>query len=93
MAEVRRGSWEGRLARLGFADPQRAGVRLEQLDRLAQLNRLDGRGPMATEQLITALSESADPDLALHGLCGLAEGLHRGVVSISSTLEEVVGAP
>ncbi|MGW1343720.1 bifunctional [glutamine synthetase] adenylyltransferase/[glutamine synthetase]-adenylyl-L-tyrosine phosphorylase [Kribbella sp. NPDC002412] len=84
MAEARRGSWEGRLVRLGFADPQRAGVMLEQLD------RLESPSPMASEQLITALSESADPDLALHGLLGLAEALHRNrydVAAFARTLE------
>ncbi|NUR96060.1 MAG: bifunctional [glutamine synthetase] adenylyltransferase/[glutamine synthetase]-adenylyl-L-tyrosine phosphorylase [Kribbellaceae bacterium] len=71
MAEGRRGSWEGRLVRLGFEDPQRAAGMLEELD------ALDSHTPMATEQLITTLSESADPDLALHGLCVMAESLHR----------------
>jgi glutamate-ammonia-ligase adenylyltransferase len=65
------GSWEGRLVRLGFADPQRAGVMLE------ELSALDTHSPLATEQLIQTLSESADPDLALQGLCGMVESLHR----------------
>ncbi|MEU4293408.1 bifunctional [glutamine synthetase] adenylyltransferase/[glutamine synthetase]-adenylyl-L-tyrosine phosphorylase [Kribbella sp. NPDC026596] len=84
MAEARRGSWEGRLVRLGFADPRRAGVMLEQLD------ALDARSPMVTEQLIASLSESADPDLALHGLCGMAEALHRhqyDLAAFARTLE------
>ncbi|MGW6277696.1 bifunctional [glutamine synthetase] adenylyltransferase/[glutamine synthetase]-adenylyl-L-tyrosine phosphorylase [Kribbella sp. NPDC055071] len=71
MAEARMGSWEGRLVRLGFADPQRAGRILEQLDLLSP------NGPIATEPLIISLSESADPDLALLGLCGMVEALHR----------------
>jgi len=57
---------------------------------LEQLDLLDGRSPMATEQLITTLSESADPDLALHGLCGLAEALDRhqyDVAAFARTLE------
>ncbi len=84
MAEVRRGSWEGRLARLGFADPHRAGVLLEQLD------RLNAHSPMVSEQVITSLSESADPDLALRGLCGLAEALDRNqhdLAAFARTLE------
>ncbi|MFF0271378.1 bifunctional [glutamine synthetase] adenylyltransferase/[glutamine synthetase]-adenylyl-L-tyrosine phosphorylase [Kribbella sp. NPDC004536] len=44
---------------------------------LEELDALDAHTPMATEQLITTLSESADPDLALHGLCTMAESLHR----------------
>ncbi|GAA1163458.1 bifunctional [glutamine synthetase] adenylyltransferase/[glutamine synthetase]-adenylyl-L-tyrosine phosphorylase [Kribbella jejuensis] len=71
MAEGRRASWEGRLVRLGFEDPQRAAGMLEELD------ALDSHTPMATEELITTLSECADPDLALHGLCVMAESLHR----------------
>ncbi|MEU4197670.1 bifunctional [glutamine synthetase] adenylyltransferase/[glutamine synthetase]-adenylyl-L-tyrosine phosphorylase [Kribbella sp. NPDC026611] len=78
MADGRMGSWEGRLARLGFADPHRAGVRLEELD------RLDAQSPIVTEQLITTLSESADPDLALLGLCGMAESLHRHEYDVSA---------
>lgn len=77
-------SWEGRLVRLGFADPQRAGRVLEQLD------ALEPHSPLATEQLITSLSESADPDLALHGLCGMAEALHRhqhDLAAFARTLE------
>jgi len=57
---------------------------------LEQLDRLDSRSPMVTEQLITTLSESADPDLALHGLCGLAEALHRNqhdAAAFARTLE------
>ncbi|WP_328998518.1 bifunctional [glutamine synthetase] adenylyltransferase/[glutamine synthetase]-adenylyl-L-tyrosine phosphorylase [Kribbella sp. NBC_00709] len=84
MAEGRRGSWEGRLVRLGFEDPHRAAGLLEDLD------ALDSHSPMATEQLITTLSESADPDLALYGLCGMAEALHRhgyDVAAFARTLE------
>ena len=33
---------------------------------------------MAGDQLIASLSESADPDLALTGLLGIAESLHAG---------------
>ncbi|HEU4946607.1 MAG TPA: bifunctional [glutamine synthetase] adenylyltransferase/[glutamine synthetase]-adenylyl-L-tyrosine phosphorylase [Kribbella sp.] len=84
MADTRRISGEGRLARLGFADPQRAGRMLEQLD------ALDGYGPMATEQLITSLAESADPDLALHSLLGMAESLRASdydVAALGRTLD------
>jgi glutamate-ammonia-ligase adenylyltransferase len=44
---------------------------------LEDLDALDSHSPLATEQLITTLSESADPDLALHSLCAMAESLHR----------------
>ncbi|MFG1812536.1 bifunctional [glutamine synthetase] adenylyltransferase/[glutamine synthetase]-adenylyl-L-tyrosine phosphorylase [Kribbella sp. NPDC049174] len=57
---------------------------------LEQLDRLDARSPMVNEQVITALSESADPDLALRGLCGLAEALDRNkhdVAAFARTLE------
>jgi glutamate-ammonia-ligase adenylyltransferase len=57
---------------------------------LEQLDRLDSPSPMASEQLITALSESADPDLALQGLCGLVEALQRNqydVAAFARTLE------
>ena len=57
---------------------------------LEQLDALDTRSPMATEQLITTLSESADPDLALHGLCGMVEALQRhqyDVAAFTRTLE------
>ncbi|TCC65814.1 bifunctional [glutamine synthetase] adenylyltransferase/[glutamine synthetase]-adenylyl-L-tyrosine phosphorylase [Kribbella pittospori] len=84
MAEARRGSWEGRLVRLGFGDPQRAGVMLEQLD------ALDSHSPIATAQLINTLSECADPDLALRGLCGMVEALRRheyDVAAFTRTLE------
>ncbi|MDX6251613.1 MAG: [glutamine synthetase] adenylyltransferase / [glutamine synthetase]-adenylyl-L-tyrosine [Kribbellaceae bacterium] len=56
---------------MGFADSRRAGRMLDQLD------ALDPRSPMATDQLITSLSESPDPDLALQGLLGTAEALHH----------------
>ena len=84
MADGRRGSWEGRLVRLGFEDPRRAAGRLEDLD------ALDSHSPLATEQLITTLSESADPDLALHSLCAMAEALHRNnhdLAAFARTLE------
>ncbi|MGW5195365.1 bifunctional [glutamine synthetase] adenylyltransferase/[glutamine synthetase]-adenylyl-L-tyrosine phosphorylase [Kribbella sp. NPDC004138] len=84
MAEGRRSSWEGRLVRLGFEDPGRAAGMLEELD------ALDSHSPLATEQLITTLSESADPDLALQSLCAMAESLHRhghDLAAFARTLE------
>ncbi|WP_350277316.1 bifunctional [glutamine synthetase] adenylyltransferase/[glutamine synthetase]-adenylyl-L-tyrosine phosphorylase [Kribbella sp. HUAS MG21] len=84
MAEARRGSWEGRLVRLGFEDPQRATRRLEELD------AIDSHSPIATEELIVTLSEAADPDLALQSLCTMAESLHRNghdVAAFARTLE------
>ncbi len=77
-------SSEGQLVRRGFADPQRASNLLQQLD------RLDARTPMATEQLISSLSESADPDLALLHLLGLAEALDQheyDVAAFARTLD------
>ncbi|MFC5266650.1 bifunctional [glutamine synthetase] adenylyltransferase/[glutamine synthetase]-adenylyl-L-tyrosine phosphorylase [Kribbella qitaiheensis] len=71
MAEARRISGAGRLARAGFANPQRAGRMLDRLD------ELDVRSPMASDQVVTSLSESADPDLALTGLLGMAEALDQ----------------
>nr|WP_202893384.1 bifunctional [glutamine synthetase] adenylyltransferase/[glutamine synthetase]-adenylyl-L-tyrosine phosphorylase [Kribbella italica] len=66
------------MVRRGFADPQRASKLLQQLD------RLDARTPMATEQLIGSLSESADPDLALLHLLGLAEALDQHEYDVSA---------
>src|SRR5262245_52581417 len=57
---------------------------------LEQLDAVDSHSPMVSDQLITTLSESADPDLALQGLCGLAEALHRhghDVAAFARTLE------
>ena len=57
---------------------------------LEQLEALDSHSPLATAQLINTLSESADPDLALQGLCWIAEALQRheyDVAAFSRTLE------
>lgn len=57
---------------------------------LEQLDALASHSPLATTQLINSLSESADPDLALQGLCGIAEALHRygyDVAAFARTLE------
>jgi len=84
VAETRRVSDEGRLARAGFADPQRAAKMLDRLD------ELDVRSPMGSDQLITSLSESADPDLALTGLLGMAEALDQNghdVPALARTLD------
>lgn len=72
VAETRITSGEGRLARLGFVDPQRAARSLEQLD------ALDQHSPMGTDQLVGSLSESADPDLALQALLAVGESLAAG---------------
>jgi glutamate-ammonia-ligase adenylyltransferase len=77
-------SSEGRLVRRGFANPQRAARMLDELD------QLDAHTPMATDQLITSLSESADPDLALLHLLGLAEALAQheyDVAAFARTLD------
>jgi glutamate-ammonia-ligase adenylyltransferase len=63
------------LARAGFADSARAGRMLDELDALDALSAPGEYSPMASDQLIASLSESADPDLALTGLLGLAESL------------------
>lgn len=44
---------------------------------LDRLDELDVRSPMASDQVVTSLSESADPDLALTGLLGMAEALDQ----------------
>jgi len=57
---------------------------------LEELDALDSHSPLATEQLITTLSESADPDLALQSLCAMAESLHRhghDLAAFARTLE------
>jgi glutamate-ammonia-ligase adenylyltransferase len=66
------------LARLGFADPQRAGRLLDQLD------TLDKQSPMVTDRLISSLSESADPDLALQSVLGMAESLHSNGYDVAA---------
>ena len=71
-------SGEGRLARAGFADSQRAARLLNELD------ALDAQHPMASDQLIASLSESADPDLALTGLVGMAESLHQNEFDLAA---------
>ncbi|WP_432948970.1 bifunctional [glutamine synthetase] adenylyltransferase/[glutamine synthetase]-adenylyl-L-tyrosine phosphorylase [Kribbella sp. CA-253562] len=84
MAESRKVSSEGRLVRRGFADPQRAAKQLDQLD------LLEPHTPIATDQLITSLSEAADPDLALTHLLGLAEALAQhdyDVAAFARTLD------
>ena len=58
--------------RLGFTDPAKAATRLERLDRAGR------RTPLVTDDLLTALSATADPDLALAGLLGMVEALERG---------------
>ena len=72
VAPERFSSGEGRLARLGFGEPQRAMAALE------RLHQLDTHCPLDTDDLVTALAATADPDLALHGLVGLAEALQSG---------------
>jgi glutamate-ammonia-ligase adenylyltransferase len=54
-------SLTGWLARMGFADTERAGRQLAEL------------GITGDEPLLTALAASADPELALTGLAGIAE--------------------
>src|SRR6266508_2887969 len=66
-SRLRPGSDEVRLVRLGFTDPAKAATRLERLDRAGR------RTPLVTDDLLTALSATADPDLALAGLLGMVE--------------------
>jgi len=57
---------------------------------LRQLDALYPHGPIATEPLITTLSESADPDLALNSLLAMVEALDRNrydVAAFARTLE------
>ncbi len=63
---------EVRLVRLGFTDPAHAATLLE------RLGRASGRTALVTDDLVVALSATADPDLALAGLLGMVEAIERG---------------
>lgn len=67
----RTSSDQARLVRLGFTDPAGSAARLQ------RLSALDTHTPLVTDDLLTALSVTADPDLALSGLAGTAEALQR----------------
>jgi glutamate-ammonia-ligase adenylyltransferase len=69
---TRAGSDQVRLVRLGFTDPAGSA------DRLERLGRLTRHAELATDDLVTALSATADPDLALTGVLDTAEALDRG---------------
>src|SRR6266508_5861388 len=71
-SRLRPGSDEVRLVRLGFTDPAKAATRLERLDRAGR------RTLLVTDDLVAALSATADPDLALAGLLGMVEAIERG---------------
>ena len=73
-ASARSGSRVGRLARLGFADPARANTLLDDPALAALTDPLDA---VFADGLPDALSEVADPDLALLGLVRLMESLGK----------------
>ena len=73
-AFARSGSRVGRLARLGFADPARADILL---DDPALAGLTDPMDEVFGDGLPDALSQVADPDLALLGLVRLMESLGR----------------
>ncbi len=76
--------------RLGFTDASRSAARLERLDRLSR------HTPLVTDDLLAALSVTADPDLALAGLVGMVEALERGehdLAAFARTLEVDAGLP
>jgi hypothetical protein len=75
VASGRAGSATGRLARLGFAEPARA-QRLLAEPALAGL--VDPLEDVFDDGVLVALSETADPDLALLGLVRLLESLYSG---------------
>src|SRR5664280_2650052 len=76
-AFARSGSRAGRLARLGFADPARANTLLDDPALAVLTDPLDA---VFADGLPDALSEVADPDLALLGLVRLMESLGKAGV-------------
>ena len=60
------------MVRLGFTDAASSAGRLGLLRELTPHNEL------VTDDLLAALAATADPDLALTGVLGIAEGLQRG---------------
>ncbi|RZS89614.1 glutamate-ammonia-ligase adenylyltransferase [Motilibacter rhizosphaerae] len=67
----------GRLARLGFGDPERA---------VGLLEPFPGADPFADEDLLAGLGAAADPDLALRGLATLVERQPDGGVELLGAL-------
>ena len=88
-ASVRPGSRVGRLARLGFADPAQAEAFLDD-PALAGLS--DPLDDVFGDGLVDALSQVADPDLALVGLVRLMESLGKRDVEKEDRGGELIAA-
>lgn len=86
-ASVRSASRAGRLARLGFADPARAVVLLADPS-LAGLT--DPPNDPFGDGLADALSQVADPDLALFGLVRVMESLGRQDITSEHGVRELI---
>jgi len=88
-ASARSASRAARLARLGFADPARAD---ELLDDPALAGLTDPLDEVFGDGLPDALSQVADPDLALLGLVRLMESLHRTDIDGEDHVGELIAA-
>jgi len=88
-ASARSASRAGRLARLGFADPARAGALLDD----AALSGLsDPLDEVFGDGLPDALSQVADPDLALFALVRLMESLRQTDIDGEDHVGELIAA-
>ncbi|HEY5473839.1 MAG TPA: hypothetical protein VIK32_11680, partial [Candidatus Limnocylindrales bacterium] len=88
-ASVRPASRAGRLARLGFADPARADALL---DDGAIAGLTDPMDHVFGDGLTDALSQVADPDLALLGLVRLMESLGKRDVDTEDHGRDLIAA-
>ena len=79
----------GRLARLGFAEPARADLAL---DDPALAGLTDPMDEVFADGLPDALSQVADPDLALHGLVRLMESLAKADIDNEGYRAELIAA-
>ncbi|MDQ1535852.1 MAG: [glutamine synthetase] adenylyltransferase / [glutamine synthetase]-adenylyl-L-tyrosine [Actinomycetota bacterium] len=86
---MRAGSREARLARLGFAEPSRADALL---DDPALAGLTDPMDDVFGDGLLDALSQVADPDLALLGLARLMESLGKADFEGESHGGDVIAA-
>ena len=88
-AFARSGSRGGRLARLGFADPARADTLL---DDPALAGLTDPLDEVFADGLPDALSQVADPDLALLGLVRLMEALGKADIDHEGYSGDLIAA-
>ena len=88
-ASARSASRAGRLARLGFADPARADALL---DDAALAGLTDPLDEVFGDGLPDALSQVADPDLALFGLVRLMESLRQTDIDGEDHVGELIAA-